>query len=245
MYIRKKRKLLSGIYLTFVSSRTAPYKRSWWDDEFYPEQIDDSATIVSGTNPLSAKHHYASIELLLTRRLFNIRKEVASVCDVGSGAGHWIEFYQSIGAKQITAVDVSSKAVRHLMQQYGDDESVTVVHGGVERVDGAERFDLVNAIGVMFHLVDDSEWLAAISKLAELLKPGGMLVVGGHFGLLDGVNVQFGTDGAANKRLRSAARWRKALRTAGLTNISIVRNNAYLFIDDPMPESNLLFAIKS
>lgn len=44
------------------------------------------------------------------------------------------------------------------------------------------QFDVVNAIGVIFHIVDDAKWENAIKNLFSLLKPEGILIVGGDFG---------------------------------------------------------------
>ena len=85
--------------------------------------------------------------------------------------------------------------------------------------DLGERFALVNAIGVMFHIVDDAAWERALRNVARHLEPGGRWIVGGQFGWVT-ANVQFHGcddfsswgDAAArgprlvNKRIRSRRR---------------------------------------
>jgi hypothetical protein len=107
-----------------------------------------------------------------------------------------------------------------------------------------DEYDIANAVGVMFHIVDDSEWQNTISAIANVLKKGGLLVAGGHFGLLDGLNVQIDKDGGINKRLRSKRRWVRALKEAGFRSIKVYRNNVYLWINDSLPENNILVATK-
>ncbi len=57
-----------------------------------------------------------------------------------------------------------------------------------------ESFNLINAIGVMFHIVDDSEWINTINAIAKVLRKNGLFIVGGHFGSLNGLNVQIDND---------------------------------------------------
>src|SRR5690606_34184649 len=119
---------------------------------------------------------------------------------------------------------------------------VDVRHGRARDHLADLQADVVNAIGVMFHIVDDREWADTVQAIANALKPGGVIVVGGHFGWLNSVNVQYCSDGTVNKRLRSARRWRQTLTRAGFANIRTLRNNAYLHASSSLPEANLLVA---
>lgn len=94
----------------------------------------------------------------------------------------------------------------------------------------------------MFHIVDDEEWTATLAAVASKLKSGGSFVIGGHFGLFDGVNVQIDPDGHINKRLRSRRHRIRALRALGFSTFRYYRNRAYLWIPDSLPESNILVA---
>ncbi len=96
----------------------------------------------------------------------------------------------------------------------------------------------------MFHIVDDSEWERTIHAIGNVLTPGGLAIVSGHFGLLDGLNVQI-DKGRTNKRLRSKRRWTRVLRKAGFADIKLYKNNAHLWIKDSIPENNILVATKS
>ena len=103
-------------------------------------------------------------------------------------------------------------------------------------------YDVVNAIGVMFHIVDDYEWEQTISSISERIKDGGMLVVGGFFGSINNVNVQTDAELKVNKRLRSKSRWIQVLKAAGFSNIVVMRNNSFKYISDTLPENNILVA---
>ena len=101
--------------------------------------------------------------------------------------------------------------------------------------------DSISAIGVMFHIVDDARWGTALRHLAAVLKPGGLLFVGGEFGAATR-DVQFhGADefsswseaGRAraqgtrrvNKRVRSLRDWVRAASDAGLDVVDLVRSD--------------------
>ena len=43
--------------------------------------------------------------------------------------------------------------------------------------------DYITAIGVMFHIVDDERWKRAVQNLAAVLKPDGVMFIGGDFDL--------------------------------------------------------------
>ena len=221
---------------------------SWFDETCYATGVSDHNTVWPGADNLPVRYHYTSVELLILRHFVKRRVDIRGlkVFDIGSGAGHWIEFYRSMGAKQCVGIDISPISARHLEEKYRGDDRVQVHHGLFQEFldNDATKYDIINAIGVMFHVVDDDEWLRGLTAVSTSLEEGGCLVVGGHFGLIDGVNVQFDNRNLANKRLRSARRWRTALRRLGFGDIHIYHNRAYLFVDQILPENNVLIASK-
>lgn len=248
-FLRRRAKIWRGIRRTFLSRGDQPYAAdTWWDTDFFTQGLSDRQTIAADKNPLSAAYHYASVELLILRELRNRRADLAGArcCDLGSGSGHWIDFYLSLGAGSCTGIDISEKSAAFLRGKYAGDARVTIHRGRLlDRLpDTGEPFDLINAIGVMFHLVDDGEWEQTLLEIGRRTRPGGWLVAGGHFGWVDGVNVQFDEHGRVNKRLRSARHWRRALAQAGFGDLRLRRNHAHLFIRDSLPENNVLMARK-
>lgn len=248
-FLRKRAKIWRGIKRTFFHRDGRPYEaRTWWDDEFFTKGLSDRQTLSADKSAVSAAYHYASVELLILRHLRNHRIDLGGFhcCDLGSGSGHWIQFYLSLGVARCHGIDISEKSVAFLREQYAAEERVRIHHGRLlDALPAAGGpFDLINAIGVMFHLVDDAEWEQTVLEMGRHTRPGGLLVAGGHFGWLDGVNVQFDEQQRVNKRLRSARRWRRALQDAGFADVTIHRNRSYLFIRDSLPENNVLVARK-
>lgn len=247
-YFWKKRKILNGFLRTYVHKSGEPYEPAPWFDKFYETGVSDRQTIANEKDPVSSRYHYASLELLITRHFFNHRISLSgsSVFDIGSGAGHWLDFYKGIGAERCSGIDVSEGPVSHLREKYRGDNAVQINRGLFQDYLEAsnEKYDIINAIGVIFHVVSDSEWKRGLKAIARSLSAGGHLVVGGHFGLLNNVNVQFDAENKVNKRLRSKSSWTKELKNLGFRDWKFYRNNAYLFIDDPLPENNILVATK-
>ena len=83
-----------------------------------------------------------------------------------------------------------------------------------------------------------------MAAIANSLRDGGHLVVGGHFGVLNNLNVQFDAESKINKRLRSKRSWEKTLKHLGFRKCVFFKNNAYLFVNDTLPENNILIATK-
>lgn len=246
----RKKKIIKGWVRTHRKEHTEPYvPDEWFDAHVYNDGVSDQKTIASNRTIIPTKYHYASIELILLREFFHRKLDFSTldVCDIGSGAGHWLDFYQSITAKSCLSIEVSEKAGEYLKRANAHNDSVNVEIGFFQDIlkNHENCFDLINAVGVIFHVVDDDDWLTGLKRLFGALRPNGLLVVGGHFGLLNNVNVQFNPDNTVNKRLRSGSHWRKTLETIGFKDIQIQKNRAYLYLKKSLPESNILFATKN
>lgn len=248
-WTRRHAKILYGLYRTRLRAATVPYApERWWDDYFYTQGVSDRQTITAHKHPLSASYHYASVELLILRHLVNrsIPIEGSTVFDIGSGAGHWLDFYRARGAVRCTGIDISARSVEFLRAKYAGDASIDVHHGPFQSHLAAHpgEYGIVNAIGVLFHVVDDVEWRRGLEAIHGALRPGGLLIVGGHFGIIDNANVQFDIHNTANKRLRSLGRWKRTLTSVGFRGLKLYRNRAYLHVRDTLPENNILMAHK-
>lgn len=215
-----------------LGSHRAYEAATWWDHSFYTESVSDRQTIGPRKNPITAAYHYASVELLIAEQFARSEWSPRRVCDLGSGAGHWLDWYAELGA-EVVGIEVSEKAIAHLAGRH------EVHHGrAADVLPRLGRFDAVNAIGVMFHIVDDAEWEATIGAAADALSGGGLFIVGGEFGRFTydaGVS-----EGQVYKRLRSERRWREALQAAGFSTVTIRRNRRDL--PDTLPENNVLTA---
>ncbi len=94
-----------------------------------------------------------------------------SLIDVGCGGGLLSEPMARLGANTV-GIDAAADAVAVAARHAGD-LAIDYRHAAVEDVAG-ERFDIVLAMEIIEHVGDREAFLAA---LAELLKPGGLIVL--------------------------------------------------------------------
>jgi SAM-dependent methyltransferase len=103
--------------------------------------------------------------------------EHASVLDVGSGTGFYLDLWQRLRVGQITGSDLTPVAVEHLAGLYPTATIQKVDIGDDEIPLPAGAFDAISIMDVLYHLVDDARYVQALSNLAGLLKPDGVLLL--------------------------------------------------------------------
>jgi SAM-dependent methyltransferase len=226
--------------------------------------VHDWMTLGAVTDP-EARFHYNAVENSLIRallrrsppppaklaNLWRLQQEKSGlrVLDVGSGTGHWVDFMcQVFLAQEVVAIEITLKMSAYLRAKYEADPKVKVMQADIAEdgfgpsvIEG--EVDVVTAIGVMFHIVDDARWLCSLKNLAKCLTPRGLLLVGGDFGHVSR-SVQFHRDDTfstwseyedtpnaagelrVNKRLRCLAEWQRASQLAGLEIIDLVRSDS-------------------
>jgi len=240
---------------------------------FYKSNVrgraDDRSTI-GGVTDAESRFHYNCVENSIIRavarregpvgmievhRWAKLRERCRHV-DIGSGAGHWIDFFREVMlAGDLVAVEITEQMAEHLREKYAGDAGVRVLcrdvvdEAFVQDVLANGPADSVSAIGVMFHIVDDARWRTALRHIAAVLKPGGMLFVGGEFGAATR-DVQFhGADEFSSwneftrdreqgtrrvsKRVRSLADWVRAASDAGLDVVDLVRSDRDMALTTP------------
>jgi SAM-dependent methyltransferase len=223
--------------------------------EVLARELTDDHTICSSHSRLRTRYHYNAVEnSLLEHFIAHPPAAAMSVLDVGSGAGHWIDFYRDVlEAGRIVGVEYDAGVAAALDERYADDGDVTIVAGDIAdpALPTGDGFDVVNAISVMFHIVEDDRWRTAVAGMGRRLRPGGTMLVGGQFGPVThdvGFRAARASDppglrrsrsgGVVYKRLRSRRAWRRCAGAAGLEFVGVVRTRRAVRIDTP--ESNLL-----
>ena len=173
---------------------------------------------------------------------------ISAATDIVRGRFSWDEFFEQ--SWFMTRVSLLPTILVSI--PFGVIVSVQV--GGVAGQIGAQSFiGAVNAIGVMFHIVNDDLWRQAIARLLASLMPDGLMLVGGDFGD-ETRNVQLHrTDrfeswrehdaapspaALVNKRVRSLHEWNRVAGELGATVVEVIRSDATP--DIRTPENDLL-----
>lgn len=241
----------------------------------------DRTTIGAISEP-ECRFHYNAVENSIIRVMMRLEPPPAgalleawqalqkrrdrALLDVGSGVGHWIDFFQEVFAvTSVVALEFTDGMADFLRQKYRDRDDVRVLQADVAEASIVQegfvgRFDFVSAIGVLFHIIQDDRWAQAIRNLSQVLKPGGLLLAGGDFGV-ESRNVQFHNvdvfstwteqqrakpveqELRVNKRVRSLAHWLDVASTCGLQCVDLIRTDY-----DPgisTPENDLLVLRKT
>lgn len=158
-------------------------------------------------------------------------------------------------ASSVVGVEISKPCIDMLNIKYKEVENVCITDTDISspNLSMSQKFDIINAIGVMFHLVDDTLWKQAVQNFANHLTDRGIIVIGGQFGLVTR-NVQFhNTDEFStmdeckkaksdkilvDKRIRSLRFWKQCTEEAGLRIDHVQRTRQWKGIRTP--ENNIL-----
>lgn len=103
-----------------------------------------------------------------------------AVLDVGSGTGFYLDRWQELGARRIVGSDITDTAVERLRVSHpGIDTFRMDICDGDPRLDGS--FDAVSCMDVLFHVLDDARFAAALQNLRKALRQGGVLFLSDNF----------------------------------------------------------------
>src|SRR5215475_1642654 len=115
-------------------------------------------------------------------RSLNLDFAKSSVLDVGSGVGFWIRVWRSLGVQSLTGSDITAFATQKIAAENPGIRAVQldIASPSAQETLGA-KYDLVSAIDMLYHIVSDENYEAAIANLAASLKSGGHLIITENF----------------------------------------------------------------
>jgi len=140
------------------------------------------------------------------------------ILDVGFGTGFWIEFWLSEGAARITGVDLTDVAIKRARGRFPELDFIECdIASADPPITGS--YDLISAMNIFLHVVDDDAFARAIANVSRHLAPGGLLLV------MDPVRVRSWSDSPngpdVTSRARTLATWNRVLRENGLELLKI------------------------
>lgn len=125
----------------------------------YHDSIETAARRLA-KNPIMA---YPDLDALLQG------KRVGNIVEIGCGTGWAANAIALHYSKQVTAVDMTEKALeraREVSCRVGTEKQVQFVHSDLFEFNPGERFDLVMSIGVLHHTYDCRHAFRHVSQLA-------------------------------------------------------------------------------
>lgn len=100
----------------------------------------------------------------------------ARVLDIGSGTGFFVEYYLNKGAGSVAGIDITDVSVELLSKKFPG-QSFHRLDISKEQYLGADKFDIINAFDVLYHIVDDGDFKSAIRNMAISARPGTWLFI--------------------------------------------------------------------
>jgi SAM-dependent methyltransferase len=122
----------------------------------------------------------------IRRRLFKchvapLASPESSVLDIASGTGFYVDLWKQAGVQRVVGSDVSETAVRRLRASFPGTRVDRFDVSGPPPELPEGQFGVVSAFDVLFHLIDDGAYRRAVSNLALLVQPGGLLAISENF----------------------------------------------------------------
>lgn len=100
-----------------------------------------------------------------------------NVLDIGSGTGFYLEQWLRWRPRSLTGSDLTTTAVERLAAKFPQSAFMQCDIGSALPPSLAGRqFDVVSAMDMLFHIVDDQRYANAFANFADMVKPGGTLI---------------------------------------------------------------------
>jgi SAM-dependent methyltransferase len=161
------------------------------DPKLYWENRLNENFGLHGTGFIGLGRQYNNWMYKLRRKIFlrimgsmDIDFSKAEVLDVGSGTGFYISRWKELGVKKINGTDITNIAVRNLKQKYvGEifyELDITDDNDVATKLDD-KKYDIISAIDVLYHVIDDKRYQKAIENIHGLLRPDGIFLISENF----------------------------------------------------------------
>lgn len=193
---------------------TARGVRKFDGADYWRQRLGEAATLeVTGTlgGPLAWQEWLyrgkrRAYVRLLRRAGINIRG--AQVLDLGCGTGYFEDMWERKGARRADGIDIVPGAISRLRAGHPGRRYLCVdLARDVSPLGGLGDYDLITAIDVLYHIVDDWALMRTLRALVEHLAGGGTFL------LTDALRDH---RPAAHVRFRSLNQWRQILTMLGL-----------------------------
>lgn len=148
------------------------------------------------------------------------------VFDGGFGEGVYLAYWAARHVGTVAGLDYSERAVEAGQLKHPDYDLRCGDLSRAEDLAGFGRFDVVTAVDVLYHIVDDGAWACAVGNLLQLVDNDGVFVFSDKFPAVGAHQP------VAHVRRRSLARWTAVLAAHGFAPVR--RVPVFVLMDDPI-----------
>jgi SAM-dependent methyltransferase len=189
------------------------------------------AALGEGFNKAAYKLRIRALERILRRN----QACVTSTLEAAVGVGAYGPLWRRLEVRSWTGIDISPNAIKNVAGRYPDARFfvVDLSQPAFDYPEIGSSFDLVTAIDVLYHLVDDQSFVIALTNLAGCVRDGGHLVISDIF-----TDPECQT--APHVKRRPLSTYEAILVERGFQPID--REAVFAILADPLPGSKRLFA---
>ena len=141
------------------------------------------------------------------RRALRRARPTPDALDVGVGTGWCLGVLESMDAR-VDGCDIVEQSIQRASEQFPEGSFFQLDISTDPIPKEAASYDLVTALDVLYHVVDDEGWERALREFARVLKPGGVLIATDGLGSVD-------RHPAAHVHFRSHEHWASGAALAG------------------------------
>jgi predicted TPR repeat methyltransferase len=111
---------------------------------------------------------------LINKFILNVKDK--RVADVGAGTGFYINLWDRVSAGKITGFDISEYAVERLTERFRGSKFSFKFLDISANIQIPEKFDVVSAFDVFYHIVDDGKYISALKNVHGMLDQNGIFI---------------------------------------------------------------------
>ena len=133
----------------------------------------------------------------------------ASVLEIATGTGVYVEAWQKRKISRLVGIDISAAAIAEMQGRFPKYQFYKrdLAKPGLADLVGS-GFDVVTAIDMLYHIVQDSDFPIALGNIADTVKPGGLFAIHDLFLHAGELDIDY-------LKLRTLDKYRAALDAAG------------------------------
>jgi SAM-dependent methyltransferase len=163
--------------------------------------------------------------------LLNVEYDNIEVLDVGSGTGFYIRIWNELGVKKVVGCDLTTVAVKNLITSFPKNNFLELDISN-EVIPISEKFDIISAFDMLFHIVDDDKYSKAMANIHGLLKTDGLFIFSENFIHQNPKNNRYQTS-------RSLNEIELIIKRCGFKILN--RSPMFFFMNAPVDSNNVFF----